>query len=81
VGFPIFTVALILGAVWVSQLDEPLDRPEYPLAAVTWVAYAVLLVARQVYGWRGRRSAKLTLMGFAAALAVLAIYLVRRMVA
>jgi ABC-type uncharacterized transport system permease subunit len=81
VGFPIFTVALILGAVWVSKLGESLDRLEYPLAGVTWVSYAILLVMRQVYGYRGRRAAKLTLTGFVAALAVLMIYLVRRMVA
>lgn len=78
-GFPIFTVALGLGAVWVSKLGESLDRPEYPLAVVTWIFYAALLVARQVYGWRGRRAARLTLAGFAAALLVLVIYLVRRM--
>jgi len=81
VGFPIFTVALALGAVWVSKLGESLDRLEYPLAAVTWVSYAILLVMRQVYGYRGRRAAKLTLTGFVAALAVLIVYLVRRMVA
>ena len=81
VGFPIFTVALILGAVWVFRLGLSLDRLEYPLAAVTWVSYAALLVMRQVYGYRGRRAAKLTLTGFVAALAVLAVYLVRRMVA
>jgi ABC-type uncharacterized transport system permease subunit len=80
VGFPIFTVALVLGAVWVSRLGHSLDRLEYPLAAVTWLAYATLLIARQVYGWRGRRAALLTLEGFASALAVLVIYLVRRMV-
>jgi ABC-type uncharacterized transport system permease subunit len=80
VGFPIFTVALVLGATWVSKLGESLDRPEYPLAAVTWLAFAGLLVARQVYGWRGRRAAKLTLGGFTAAALVLLIYLVRRIV-
>lgn len=80
VGFPIFTVALVLGAIWVSKLGESLDRLEYPLAGVTWLSYAGLLVARQVYGWRGRRAARLTLAGFAAAIAVLAIYLIRRMV-
>ncbi len=79
VGFPIFTVALVLGAVWVTKLGENLDRPEYPLSAVTWVAFAALLVMRQVYGWRGRKAARLTLTGFAAALLVLAIYLLRRM--
>ena len=79
VGFPIFTVALVLGAIWVSKLGESLDRPEYPLALVTWIFYAALLVVRQAYGWRGRRAARLTLAGFAAALVVLVIYLVRRM--
>jgi ABC-type uncharacterized transport system permease subunit len=70
---------MVLGAVWVTRRGENLDRPEYPLAAVTWFAYATLLVARQIYGWRGRRAARLTLLGFACALAVLAIYLVRRL--
>jgi ABC-type uncharacterized transport system permease subunit len=79
VGFPIFTVALVLGAIWVSRLGESLDRPEYPLAGVTWLAYAGLLLARQVYGWRGRRAARLTLLGFGVAMIVLAIYLIRRM--
>jgi len=80
VGFPIFTVALVLGAVWTARLGESLDRLEYALAAVTWFAFATLLVARQIYGWRGRRAATLTLEGFACALAVLVIYLVRRIV-
>lgn len=80
VGFPIFTVAIVLGAIWVSRRGASLDRLEYPLAAVTWFAFAGLLVGRQVYGWRGRRAARFTLIGFAAALAVLVIYLVRRMV-
>ena len=40
VGFPIFTVALVLGAVWTARLGENLDRPEYALAAVTWIAFS-----------------------------------------
>src|SRR6185436_2969536 len=44
VGFPIFTVSLILGAIWVSRLGESLARVEYALAAVTWLAFATLLV-------------------------------------
>lgn len=80
VGFPIFTIALVLGAIWVSKLGESLDRLEYPLAGVTWVAFAALLVGRSVYGWRGKRAAKMTLVGFGAAVLVLAIYLLRRVV-
>lgn len=79
VGFPLFTTALVLGAVWAAKLDADLDRPEYALAVVTWGAYATLLVMRQIYGWRGRRAARLTLAGFAAAVVVLLIYLLRRM--
>jgi len=78
VGFPIFTLALVLGAVWVSRLGASFVRIEYPIALVTWGCFAALLGARQLWGWRGRRAAKLTLAGFAAALVVLAIYLVRR---
>lgn len=78
IGFPIFTTAIVLGAIWVSRLGESLDRPEYPLAAVTWLAFAGLLLARSVYGWRGRRAARFTLVGFGAAVGVLIIYLVRR---
>jgi len=78
VGFPIFTIALVLGAIWTTELGESLGRIEYALAAVTWIAYATLLVARQIYGWRGRRAARLALEGFATALAVVIVYLVRR---
>ena len=59
-------------------LGGDLSRPEYLIATVTWLVFAGLLVTRSAYGWRGRRSARLTLVGFAAALIVLAIYLVRR---
>ncbi|HSD90503.1 MAG TPA: cytochrome c biogenesis protein CcsA [Kofleriaceae bacterium] len=78
-GFPIFTIALVLGAIWVARLGEDLGRIEYPLAAITWLAFAALLVMRAVYGWRGKRAARLTLLGFGAALLVLAIYLLRRL--
>ena len=68
----------MLGAVWTSRLGESLDRIEYPLALVTWIAFATLLVMRAAYGWRGRRAAWLTLAGFTAALLVLLVYLARR---
>jgi ABC-type uncharacterized transport system permease subunit len=77
-GFPIFTVALALGTVWIAKLDAGWDRPEYGLAVATWVAFAAVLLMRTAYGWRGRRIAKLTLVGFVGALLVLAMYLLRR---
>ncbi len=76
VGFPIFTVAMITGAVWSARRTEGL-RPEYVIAFAAWTAFAVLLTARVAAGWRGRRAAILTLVGFGAAAAVLGIYLAR----
>ncbi len=78
-GFPIFTVAVVLGMIWMSQRGGSVLRPEYPLAIFAWLTYGGLLSARVVLGWRGRKAAWLTLAGFGAALMVLLIYLLRRM--
>jgi ABC-type uncharacterized transport system permease subunit len=77
-GFPIFTLAIMLGVIWVSQRDTGFNRAEYPLALVTWVSFAALIVTRTTHGWRGRRAAWLTVVGFAGAVLVFAVYLARR---
>lgn len=76
-GFPLFTVAMITGAVWAMQLHDRLFTPQYSIAVAAWIMYAVLLVARVTAGWRGRRAAVLTIGGFATSLTVLLIYFVR----
>jgi ABC-type uncharacterized transport system permease subunit len=78
IGFPIFTASLMLGVVWGAQRAEYLSRPEWWIALVTWGAFGGLIVARTTRGWRGRKAAILTIMGFSASAAVLAIYLARR---
>jgi ABC-type uncharacterized transport system permease subunit len=78
VGFPLFTIAMVLGVMWTARRGDGWGRPEHLIALVTWLVFGGLLVTRTAYGWRGRRSARLTLIGFGAALVVLAIYLVRR---
>ncbi len=81
IGFPIFTIAIVTGALWVARLRLPRQafalRPEYALAVVTWAAFGVLLIARVGAGWRGRRAAWLTLGGFGGAMLVLAAYFLR----
>lgn len=76
-GFPLFTVAMITGAVWAIQLHDRLFTPQYSIAVAAWFMYAGLLVARVTAGWRGRRAAIVTIGGFATALTVLLIYFVR----
>ena len=76
VGFPIFTVAMVAGALWSSRIPDGL-RPEYIIAVVAWIAFGAVLVARVTAGWRGRRAALMTIIGFSSALVVLLAYLVR----
>jgi ABC-type uncharacterized transport system permease subunit len=80
-GFPIFTVALVTGALWIARLGllwgTAAMRPEYLLALATWAAFGVLLVARVGGGWQGRRAAWLTLGGFGGAMLVLVVYFLR----
>jgi ABC-type uncharacterized transport system permease subunit len=68
----------MLGVIWVSQRASGFNRPEDPIAFVTWSAFGGLLVARTSRGLRGRRAALLTILGFVAAIGVLSIYLARR---
>jgi ABC-type uncharacterized transport system permease subunit len=77
VGFPVFTVAMVAGALWQARRSGSI-RPEYPVALIAWGSFAALLVARHTAGWRGRKAARLTLVGFGATLVVLGIYVFRR---
>ena len=76
IGFPIFTVAMVSGAIWTAQRSQSF-RIEYPIAAIAWSAFAAVLIARHTAGWRGKKAALLTVVGFGAALVVLGIYVAR----
>jgi ABC-type uncharacterized transport system permease subunit len=80
-GFPIFTLTIVTGAVWVARLGigrmSTVIRPEYILTIVAWLVLGVLLFARVGGGWRGRRAAWLTVGGFSAAALVLVGYFLR----
>jgi len=81
IGFPVFTLALVTGAVWIARLgglgSVDARRPEYLLAVLAWLAFGVLLLARVGAGWRGKRAAWLTLGGFGGTLSVLLLYILR----
>jgi cytochrome c-type biogenesis protein CcsB len=65
-GFPLFTLAIISGALWaINVRGSYWNRdPREVLALVTWFIYAIVLHARLVAGWRGRRAAFLSIIGF-----------------
>jgi len=71
IGFPIFSVGVALGAIWLLKGEQvsTVSR-HFIMAGFSWLVYAVALYARMASGWKGRRTALLTLMAFASALFV-----------
>ena len=70
IGFPIWTFAVIAGAVWAQ---EAWGRywgwdPKETWAFITWVIFAGYLHARATSGWKGTRAATVALVGFVALL-------------
>ncbi len=71
VGFVLWTLTLIGGAIWA---EEAWGRywnwdPKEVGTFVAWVVYAAYLHARTTRGWSGRRAAYLVFAGYAAVLA------------
>jgi len=66
IGFPLLTLAIIIGAIWAgSRGINPLSRdPTAIFAVLVWLIYAVLIYARVTVGWRGRKASYLTILGF-----------------
>ncbi|MDS1271734.1 c-type cytochrome biogenesis protein CcsB [Lipingzhangella sp. LS1_29] len=66
-AFPLWTFSIIAGAIWA---DEAWGRfwgwdPKEVWSFITWIIYAAYLHARATAGWRGPRSAWISLAGFA----------------
>lgn len=69
VGFPLFTIGgLIMGAIWANSAWGKYWTwdPKETWSLITWFVYALYLHARFVGGWRGKRVAILSVVGFIA---------------
>jgi cytochrome c-type biogenesis protein CcsB len=65
-GFPLFTLAIITGALWAESAWGSYwnwDAREV-WSLITWLIYAIVIHARLVAGWRGKRAAVLSIVGF-----------------
>ncbi len=69
-GFPIWTFAIIAGAIWAQSAWGRYWGwdPKETWSFIVWVVFAAYLHARSTAGWRGRRAAWISLVGFAAML-------------
>ena len=66
IAFPIWTFAVIAGAIWASKAWGRYWGwdPKETWAFITWVIYAGYLHARATSGWRGRKAAWVAGAGF-----------------
>jgi len=80
-GFPLFTVGIILGSVTSPRIGLGLFSFSAPqgFALLAWFFFAFILLTRAIAGWRGRRAALGTILGFLSAVATLVGYLLRNM--
>ncbi len=65
-GFPLLTLAIITGALWAESAWGSFWRwdPREVWSLTIWFIYAIILHARLVAGWRGKRAAILSILGF-----------------
>ncbi len=78
VGFPLYSVGVLLGFVWQERAGLLVGwRPEHVLAAASWALYAYLTGRRLKTGWRGRHAAVVMQVAFMATLASVLLYVMR----
>lgn len=79
-GFPLLTVGILTGLLWIGHTSESgLAVVRQLLAYAAWILFAAVLLMRSAGGWRGRRAAWGTILGFGCAFLVFVVYLARNM--
>ncbi|MFH1287304.1 MAG: c-type cytochrome biogenesis protein CcsB [bacterium] len=72
IGFLLFTISIISGALWAHKVWGFYWNwdPKVMGALVTWLIYVIYLICRHVYGWRGKKVAYLSALGFWSAIII-----------
>ena len=70
VGFPLLTLGIITGSIWAQYAWGAYWQwdPKETWSLITWLIYAAVLHARFTIGWRGRKAAWFSIVGFSAVL-------------
>ena len=66
-GFSLMSVGLVSGFIFAKTVWGRFFAwdPKEVWSCITWIVYAVLIHARLAFGWRGRKAAILSIIGFA----------------
>jgi len=70
IGFPLLTIGIITGAFWANVAWGTYWSwdPKETWSLIVWLIYAAYLHARITRGWRGKKAALLSILGFSATL-------------
>jgi cytochrome c-type biogenesis protein CcsB len=70
IGFLLLSIGIITGAVWANYAWGSYWSwdPKETWSLITWFVYAAFIHARLTRGWRGKRTAVLSIIGFGAVL-------------
>jgi ABC-type uncharacterized transport system permease subunit len=82
-GFPLLTIGILTGTIWSREIEAggAVVIARAALSYASWVLIGGVLLLRAAAGWRGRRAAFGTILGFSLTVLVLVIYLVRSLMA
>jgi cytochrome c-type biogenesis protein CcsB len=70
IGFPLLTIGIVTGAFWANVAWGTYWSwdPKETWSLIVWLIYAAYLHARITRGWRGKKAAVLSIVGFTATL-------------
>ena len=73
-GFPLYSLGIVLGAVWAFKGNPPVFSGRYVIAVLSWLVYGFVILGTVTTGWSGKKSATMTMVGFLAVLSVIVGY-------
>ena len=78
VGFPLLTIGVVTGTIWAVRHQSTFGfSAAQGFGLFAWLVFAGVLLLRVAAGWRGRKAAIGTMLGFLSTMAVLVGYLLR----
>jgi ABC-type uncharacterized transport system permease subunit len=80
-GFPLLTIGILTGTLWAREIEAggAGEIARAVLSYASWALIGAVLLLRTAAGWRGRRAAYGTILGFGLTVLVMLLYLVRSM--
>jgi len=65
-GFPLLTLGIITGSIWAEYAWGTYWNwePKQTWSLIVWLFYAAVLHARVAVGWRGKKAAYMSIIGF-----------------